>query len=142
MKTETFLENLRTKVYCRLGVSPIHGIGVFSIRWIPEGINPMEEKREQAYDRIKADDMKAALTSASIEIIDLVTAMCVEVKEKTGTWWYCPSQGLNSIGIAWYLNHSKTPNLEERNGHFFALTDIPAGDELTVDYSSYGELNL
>ena len=35
------LKHLQTEVYCRLGVSPIHGIGVFAIRDIPKGTHPL-----------------------------------------------------------------------------------------------------
>ncbi|MEN9899177.1 MAG: hypothetical protein RLZZ152_221, partial [Pseudomonadota bacterium] len=35
------LKHLQTEVYCRLGVSPIHGIGVFAIRDIPKGTQPL-----------------------------------------------------------------------------------------------------
>jgi hypothetical protein len=32
------LEHLQTEVYCRLGISKVHGIGVFAIRSIPKGL--------------------------------------------------------------------------------------------------------
>ena len=35
-------EHLQHEVYCRLGVSPLHGIGVFALRAIPKGVNPLK----------------------------------------------------------------------------------------------------
>ena len=35
------LKHLSQEVYCRLGVSPINGVGVFAIRAIPKGIEPL-----------------------------------------------------------------------------------------------------
>ena len=41
---------------------------------------------------------------------------------------------------AWYLNHSKNPNVEaDDECRFFAKEDIPEEDELTVDYDTYNE---
>jgi len=35
------LKHLQTEVYCRLGISPVHGIGVFAIKDIPKGAKPL-----------------------------------------------------------------------------------------------------
>jgi hypothetical protein len=35
------LEHLQKEVYCRLGISKVHGIGVFAIRSIPKGTKPL-----------------------------------------------------------------------------------------------------
>ena len=36
------IQHLKKELYCKLGVSPVHGIGVFAIRAIPKGINPLK----------------------------------------------------------------------------------------------------
>lgn len=136
----TFIENLKQKVFCRLGVSKVHGVGVFAIRDIPAGVNPMEEMSPTEFETVKASEMSAAFTGLSPEIKQLVIDMCPE-RTKDGEW-DCPAHGLNSIGIAWYLNHSSAPNMEERDGDFFSLREIKSGEELLVDYGTYGALNL
>jgi SET domain-containing protein len=132
-----FTENLITKVFCRLGVSKIHGVGVFAIRDIPKGINPMEEMKSCDFEEVNIEDLKC-LTQLPLAVHQFVIDMCPQ----NGATFSCPKQGLNSIGIAWYLNHSTTPNMEEQDGNFYALADIPAGTELTVNYGTYGALNL
>lgn len=132
-----FIEDLKTKVFCRLAPSPIHGVGVFAIRPIPAGIDPMQECRKFEFMQVSA---KAIREDADIpeSVKKLVVDMC---PENDGDF-DCPPFSLNEIGLSWYLNHSKTPNMEERDGYFFTSRDIVEGEELTVDYGSYGELNL
>jgi SET domain-containing protein len=52
---------------------------------------------------------------------------------------WCPKSKIR-MSIAWYINHSKTPNLRTRftrngNWRFWALRGIKEGEELTIDYS-------
>ena len=52
---------------------------------------------------------------------------------------HIPTSGTNVVHIAAYLNHSSTPNLRTRDGFdFIAGRRIFAGEELTVDYRTYG----
>jgi hypothetical protein len=49
----------------------------------------------------------------------------------------CPSN-FNRLTMGWYLNDSKTPNVEcVGNFDFRTIEDIETGDELTVDYSKF-----
>jgi SET domain-containing protein len=42
--------------------------------------------------------------------------------------------------VAWYLNHSKKPNVGcDKDCKFFALEDILVGKELTADYETYND---
>ncbi len=51
----------------------------------------------------------------------------------------CP-KNFNQLTPSWYLNHSDHPNVAfDSNDEFFALRDIRANEELTVDYSTYSE---
>lgn len=51
----------------------------------------------------------------------------------------CPPT-FNRLTMAWYLNHSKKPNVEcTADYDFRALDDIGEGQELTVDYSTYND---
>jgi len=60
------------------------------------------------------------------------------IKNK-GTKYGCP-RNFNLLTLSWYLNESKNPNVRcDKDYKFFALRDIKAGEELTVDYSAYSE---
>jgi hypothetical protein len=51
----------------------------------------------------------------------------------------CP-RNFNLMTPAWYLNHSKKPNVRcDEEFRFFALRDINTGEELTVDYDTYND---
>ena len=54
----------------------------------------------------------------------------------------CPSN-FNQLTVAWYLNHSATPNVgADEEYHFFALRKIQKGEELTADYSTYSDNDI
>ena len=137
MKPTAFIDDLKRRVFCRLGVSGIHGVGVFAIRPIPAGINPMMGRRKENWVEVLAPLIRndPHLPDA---LKKLVVDMC---PEDAGVFW-CPGYSLNEIGIAWYLNHADTPNMEERDGDFYSIRDIAEGEELTVNYATYGNLNL
>jgi SET domain-containing protein len=132
-----FVHHLTGQVYCRLGVSKIHGVGVMAIRDIPYGIFPISEIGELMFSSIKSSDIKDH-PDIHPGVKKLVADMC---PENQGTYEF-PVSGLNAIGVSWYINHSETPNMGEHAGYFFTLRDIKEGEELTVDYRTYGELNL
>ncbi len=53
---EKLYEHLLSEVYCKLGVSPLHGIGVFALRDIPKGtkpLNSMVSKKEIKFSRVE-----------------------------------------------------------------------------------------
>lgn len=132
-----FTIDLLENVYCRLGVSKIHGVGVIAIRPIPAGIDPMREQRDMEFDAVPRAEIMD-----NQEIPEGVKKLVVDMCPENDGVFDVPPCSLNEIGVSFYLNHSKTPNMEERDGYFFALRDIAEGEELTVDYGTYGELNL
>lgn len=122
------------EVYARLKPSKLHGVGVFAIRNIP--------KRTSLFG---GDDSKLSwkkrrtlkLEALPPEIKKLYNQFCL-IKDK-GETYGCP-ESFNLMTISWYLNHSKTPNIGcDKNYNFFALRDIKAGEELTVDYHTYND---
>jgi len=56
-------------------------------------------------------------------------------------YFYVPDCGLQRVDISFFLNHSKTPNMreEEEGMNFFTTRVIEAGEELTVDYTTYDD---
>jgi len=118
-------------VYARIKRSGTHGVGVFAIRKIRKGTKVFGS------DNIgmvwPGEDSIKGLPK---EIKELYTDFGVLKDGRYG----CPPS-FNQLTPAWYLNHSKTsPNVRcDSNYDFFALRDIKTGEELTADYSKYGE---
>jgi len=117
-------------VCVRLGPSGIHGVGVFAITPIPKGT-----------DVFYGDDAelvwveKATTEHLPPPLRKLYKDFCVSKGRQYG----CPDS-FNHMTPAWYLNHSKTPNVvADEEYRFFAARDIAQGEELTVDYSTYSD---
>lgn len=117
--------------YTRLMPSQIHGVGVFAIRDIPKGTNIFKDDMS----KMVWIDTKEVIAN-SREIRSLYDDFCVQHEGKYG----CPV-GFNNLTVAWYINEplaGQKPNVVCRRDYdFFAAKDIKAGEELTVDYSTY-----
>lgn len=127
------LEHLNTEVYCKLGVSPVHGIGVFAIRPIPKGVYALK-----SYLNVKEVDIsKKLIKDLPKGVRDQIDMFCYYDKKTVSI----PTIGLNSFDLAVYLNHSKTPNLRfKKAGVLISLKEIAEGEELFIDYDiSFGE---
>lgn len=116
------------QVYTRLKPSKIHGVGVFAIKKIRRGT------------RLFFDDLdemvwvkEATVKRLPKEIARLYEDFPPRTDERLG----CP-RSFNRLTMGWYLNESTRPNVAcTGNYDFKALKDIKAGEELTVDYSSF-----
>ena len=127
------LKHLTQEVFCRLGISKTHGVGVFALRAIPKGINPLVSW---------LDSQEIAFTQKELEAIPK------EVKKQIALFCYydtkktlVPKIGLNAMTMGIYLNHSKKPNIElKKSGQFKTLRAIKRGEELLLDYDkAFGE---
>jgi SET domain-containing protein len=130
------LRHLQNDIYCRLGVSSVHGIGVFAIRHIPKGEDPFRCLLRRKYIRLKKEDLG-----------DLPQAVKKQIK------MFCyyedryvdiPVSGLNVLDYALYVNHSKIPNVGiTRGGHYKTQRPIHKGEELFLDYDdAFGEVHV
>jgi SET domain-containing protein len=130
---EQLLAHLQNEVFCRLGVSTVHGIGVFAIRNIPMGENPLASSLSFKEVKFSHAELKKLPRGVRKEI----EIFCYYDKDAV----FVPEIGLNSMNMSVYLNHSKEPNVRYRkNGKLKALKHIEAGEELFLDYDqSYGE---
>ena len=129
-------KHLNQSVYCRLGISPVHGIGVFAIRAIPKGAHPLQTMSEPK--EIKFTRKEIAKLPKSVR--EQIKIFCYYFKDEVQV----STMGLNTMDIAFYLNHSKNPNLRmKKSGDFEALRNIHAGEELMMDYDhSFGEKHV
>lgn len=130
------LDHLKEEVYCRLGVSKVHGIGVFAIKPIPKGAYPLKSRlkiKDIAFTHKELQDVPQAVKKE-------MKIFCVFDDEK----FLIPSIGLNSMDMAVYLNHSKKPNVEfKKNDKLVALRAIKVGEELMMDYDiNFGEKHV
>ena len=119
------------QVYVRLGVSGIHGIGVFAIRPIPAGTDvfPGDDAPIVWVDR-------AAVEAAGPAERRLYDDFGIRDGDRVG----CPSS-FNLLTPGWHLNRPRrgeaanvaaTPDFR-----MLACRDIAEGEELTVDYASF-----
>ena len=127
------LQHLESEVFCKLGVSPIHGIGVFAVRPISKGVNPLK-----SYLHFKEIDIdKKDIKHLPKGVLSQIDMFCFYDRKSVSI----PSIGLNSFDLAVYLNHSKQPNLRfKKVGVLESLKAIKQGEELFIDYDiSFGE---
>jgi len=120
------------KVYTRLGISKIHGIGVIAISDIPEG-TPLF-----AYDTTEVVWVKTSdIVDISEKLKEMYHDFCVI--KNNGTLFGCPPN-FNQLTMAWYMNHSDNPNVGiDENYDFKTKSFIKEGEELTINYNSFSE---
>ncbi|MEI7904871.1 MAG: SET domain-containing protein [Candidatus Firestonebacteria bacterium] len=120
-------------VFCRVGVSKVHGVGVFAIIDIPKGTNPFKHSADR-YRKYKTKDILKDLKPGIRKLYD---DFCVIEGEDI---WV--PVNFNRMGVSWHLNHSKSPNVrsaDKTGTHFYTLRAIKAGEELCSDYNTYCE---
>ena len=130
------LRHLQNDVYCRLGVSSVHGIGVFAIRDIPKDKDPFKCLLPRRDIRLKKEEL-GELPQAVKKHIKMF-CYCEH------RYIYIPALGLNVLDYALYVNHSKIPNVGmTRSGDYETLRPIRKGEELFLDYDdAFGEVHV
>jgi len=116
-------------VYVRLRPSRLDkkGVGVFAIRKISKGTRIFADENEELCWIPKSSLPKQKALRG------LYDAFAVIEANRYG----CPTS-FNRLTPAWFLNESKKPNTRsDENYDFYTLRDIAAGEELTVDYSTF-----
>ena len=129
------MDHLVQDVFCRLGVSPLHGVGVFAIRPIKKGLNPLKSRMKHQEIQFSHDEIKKLPRGVRKQI----EMFCYY--DDAGV--LISTMGLNTMDFAIYLNHSKQPNLRlTSDGGFEALRAVKIGEELTMDYDhSFGDVH-
>lgn len=130
MNKEALLKQLTHATYVMIKPSPLHGIGVFAIRDIPQGTKNIFSEGVGDWIKVSREEV-AALPTASR---DLIENHCLFDED----FYFVPDYGFKLVDLVIYLNHSDTPNVASINdGEFFeALRDIKEGEELLVDYGT------
>lgn len=146
------LKHLQENVYCRLAPSSVHGIGVFAMRDIPQGVDPFR-RFDDANDIISARVSDDAMQTARVPqpVKGLIHEFFFaendhyDSRSKKAVRVY-PITDPNSMNISFYCNHSsKNANVfmgECANhancsfDHIYTSRPIKAGEELFLDYSA------
>ncbi|GGA56202.1 hypothetical protein GCM10011507_04380 [Edaphobacter acidisoli] len=118
-------------VYVRIKPSSLHkeGVGVFAIRDIPKGTRIFAEENEEVFWLSKE------LLPKNPELRRLYDDFAIIKGDRYG----CPTS-FNRLTPAWFMNDSKKPNTRcDESYDFYAERRIPAGQELTIDYSSFSD---
>ncbi|HWT11405.1 MAG TPA: SET domain-containing protein [Allosphingosinicella sp.] len=122
-------------VHVRLGLSGIHGIGVFAIAPIPEGTNLFANDRIDLVWVDPAELDEAGLGAAQ-------RSFYLDFGIRRGGKIGCPVN-FNNLTPGWYLNEpaaGASPNVRSDAAmNFFAARDIAEGEELTVRYADFSE---
>ena len=122
-------------VFVRLGVSAVHGIGVFALCPIARGTRifandgmPVRWVEQAALDR-------AGLSPAQARLYH-------DFGVRRGDRIGCPLN-FNYLTPSWYLNEppagAAASVASDADLNFFACRDIKEGEELTIDYSAFSE---
>jgi len=105
-----------------------HGVGVFAIQDI----------KEKTYLRLFGNEPEIRDGGSNIrkkeDVPEILQQYCIFRKD----YLICP-RDFGHMSFGWYINHSKTPNAYHHNYLYYALRDIKAGEEITIDYNSLEE---
>jgi SET domain-containing protein len=122
-------------VFTRIKPSDIHGVGVFAVRRIPKGTSIFPDD-DSIIVWVKRDKIRQLRG----ELRRLYEDFCI-IKDN-GETYGCPAN-FSLMTAAWFLNEPKPgrkPNVACRKDYtFYALRDIAANEELTVDYATFSE---
>ncbi|MBS1493180.1 MAG: SET domain-containing protein-lysine N-methyltransferase [Bacteroidetes bacterium] len=107
--------------------STIHGVGVFAVIDIKKD-TPLELFEPEDDNFIPFEHVPNSKFPEKI----------IEKYSIMGDEGYSGPKSFHRMSIGWYLNHSDTPNIYcNEDYEYFALRDIAADEELTVDYEKF-----
>ncbi|MBM4210366.1 MAG: SET domain-containing protein [Gammaproteobacteria bacterium] len=123
----SIIRHLHDEVYCRIGISNAHGVGVFAVRRIPKNIQVLRSTLSTQDIRVS----KSSLRHLPRATRRLLQDFC----EHDSRFYWLPRHGLNALSLYQYLNHSTDPNVSLiRPGFYRTLRAIRGGEELTLNY--------
>ena len=113
-----------SKAFVYLGASSIHGLGCFA------DIDIKKDDLVRVWDGKDSRFIPAARAHASPQV-QLIKRFGI----RTARGYWVPLDFLR-ISTGWYMNHAADPNIGSDDGDvtYYALRDIEAGEELTMDY--------
>ena len=111
-----------------LAPSAIHGIGVFALADIPVGKTDLFAPMAAPWPAVPL----SAIDGLPAHVRKLIDTYCLQDDQTA----YLPPHGFRIVDLVTFLNHADAPNLRQMDGgsYFISIRDIPAGEELTIDY--------
>ena len=107
-----------------IGISPIHGTGVFASEFIPKGT--ITWRLEDRFDKIvKPEDMNGLPLSAR-QFLEMYALYCEDVQG----YVLCSDH-------AKHMNHSLQANTRAHDDYDIAVRDIQVGEEITCNYFDF-----
>lgn len=128
----THAEYLNQTVFARISPSPIHGVGVFAIRDIPEGIRITDNTTDDLGDTFWYIMGPLDFAQVLPEIQELVLDRMLFDEEERKIRFLSPNR--DAI-LRSFMNHSDTPNSDGE----FATRYIKKGEEITEDFRTLFE---
>ncbi len=107
------------------------GVGLFTVRQIPEGTNLFPELAEIQWVEIEREQLNT--------LPDGVRRMISDYLDLGNPTVWIPETGLALLSGVFFMNHSETPNVatDDEGETFRAIRSIHEGEELTADYGTY-----
>jgi hypothetical protein len=118
-------------VYVRIKPSKVHagGVGVVAIMSIPKNTKIFAEENEEV------TWIEKRTLPKRIALRKMYDDFAIIKGERYG----CPVS-FNRLTPAWFMNDSKRPNTRcDENYDFYTTRQIRAGEELTIDYSTFSD---
>jgi SET domain-containing protein len=132
----SIIRHLQEEVYCRIGISNAHGVGVFAVRRIPKNTRVLRST-------LSTQDIK--ISKSSLRHLPRATRRLLQdFCEHDSRFYWLPRHGLNALSLYQYLNHSNDPNISLVSpGVYRAIRTIRGGEELTLNYDlAFGEKHV
>lgn len=119
--------NETTELSFMLLPSPHDGVGVFCTHGIRKG----------TLLRLFPGPDPRFIANANLEKDRMLAVFCRHYGIEHDAGCYVPHD-YGCMEIGWYLNHSSSPNAcLAGEGRYVASRDIPAGEEITIDYGAF-----
>ena len=133
------INNLKKNIFCRIGRSKIHGVGVIAIKEIPKGKNPFIKCNKNKDTNKYIVVNKSKLKKVNHEVLKMLEDFLGGEKD----FYAIPVSGLNSLDVSFFMNHSKKPNMiitdskESDFVTFITKKKIKKGEELLINYKDF-----
>ena len=134
------LHNLKHDIYCRIGISKIHGVGVIAVKDIPKGINPFKISGHKCVEYNAIDISKEDVDKLDSNVKQLINDF---IAPNDNGSYNIPAYGLNHLDISFYMNETTNPNVDIIDSgdcefvEFRANKNIKVGEELTINYEHF-----
>lgn len=123
------------KLWCKIGVSNIHGVGLIALKYIPMGtiITSVPDK----YERIEMVEYHRDMFCKN-QLEYLNSIHCFNYYDEKIK---IPETGFNIYWLQSFVNHSSTPNcimycLNSTYSDIINVEDIKPGEEITINFTN------